>query len=274
MPYKHLLFLEIAWDVLPREIIIYSCYEEEKTTLILCHVIYLVVSRMQYAVEVWEGRKQTCYMTSGVEPLIWWTQELVFYSWLTPTPPLRSLPAPSTFTLCPSKRTDLPTGLWKLSCQLQKDKLPIACLPPAVAHACAHGADPISTWRTAPAKGGCLAVTVCFGQTPAELMEAVLQTSWSPEFSPLFVMGWTAYTVDLYVGTCSRSWWWDALWKHAQSSSSTWSAISSLWGTVTKYRLQLHTTRYGTISVNLKKLVLNPHNSVWVGNLRTSFHIC
>lgn len=55
-------------------------------------------------------------------------------------------------------------------------------------------------------------------QTPAELAEALLQTSQSPEFSPLFVMGWVAYTVvGLYVGTCSRSWWWGCSLKaHAE----------------------------------------------------------
>lgn len=57
MPYKHLLFLEIAWDVLPRDIIIYSCYEMEKEkALILCHVISLVESCMQYTVEAWEKK--------------------------------------------------------------------------------------------------------------------------------------------------------------------------------------------------------------------------
>lgn len=43
MPYKHLLFLEIVWDLLSREIIIYSCYKEGKNVLILCHVISLVI---------------------------------------------------------------------------------------------------------------------------------------------------------------------------------------------------------------------------------------
>lgn len=32
MPYKHWLLLEIAWDLFLREIIIYSCYEGEKSS--------------------------------------------------------------------------------------------------------------------------------------------------------------------------------------------------------------------------------------------------
>lgn len=78
-----------------------------KRALILSHVISLVISRMQYTVEVWEGRKQTCYRTIGVEPFILWAQEHIFNSWLTPAPLLHSLPALRTFILCLPKEQTL-----------------------------------------------------------------------------------------------------------------------------------------------------------------------
>lgn len=77
-----------------------------KRALILSHVISLVISRMQYTVEVWEGRKQTCYRTIGVEPFILWAQEHIFNSWLTPAPLLHSASSQDLYTLS-SKRANL-----------------------------------------------------------------------------------------------------------------------------------------------------------------------
>jgi len=61
-------------------------------------------------------------------------------------------------------------------------------------------------------------------------MEAPLQTSRSPEFGPLFAVGWVAYTVDPSVEHATGG---DD--EHVQSSSSTWSTVSSLQGMVSKY---------------------------------------